>query len=138
MTMPSERTRALIWAAEFLREVRHRSDMPDDIRRQAHTILRHYPEVSSIESQARIQEHYSLKSELRSTPWLLPADYYDRKNSGAAIMKNASMSEAYEELLAKEVQEAIDDPRPSLSHAQVLAEFKSEVAELVKQAKARE
>lgn len=81
MTMPSERTRALIWAAEFMREVRHRPDVPDDLRAQAHIILRHYPETSSIESQARLQEHYQKQTGMGGSTWLLPVDYYDRKKS---------------------------------------------------------
>lgn len=68
MTMPFERTRALRWAGEFLREIRSRSDVPADLKRQVLSILRHYPEPRDIKSQARLDE-------LRKDPlgaWLEP------------------------------------------------------------------
>lgn len=52
MTMPDERTRALLWAREFLETIQ-RSDLwptvPDELRRQAHSILRHYPIHSQLD-----------------------------------------------------------------------------------------
>lgn len=42
---------------------------------------------------------------------------------------------AYTAWLSQQVQEAIDDPRPSVSHAQVAAEWKLERAALARQAK---
>lgn len=49
MTMPEERTRALRWAGEFLREVRKTEGVPEELKRQAWVILRHTPapEISS-------------------------------------------------------------------------------------------
>lgn len=47
----------------------------------------------------------------------------------------APTTASYKSWLAKEVQEAIDDPRPSVPHAQVAAEWKLERAALIKQAK---
>jgi len=44
MTMPVERTRALRQAGELLRELHRRQDIPEDIRRWAEGVLRHYPE----------------------------------------------------------------------------------------------
>lgn len=43
MTMPDERTRALRFAGEVLREMLARDDMPEDLKRQARATLRHYP-----------------------------------------------------------------------------------------------
>jgi hypothetical protein len=43
MTMPNERARALRFAGEVLREMLSRSDVPEDLRRQANVTLRHYP-----------------------------------------------------------------------------------------------
>jgi hypothetical protein len=45
MTMPSERTRALMAAAELLQELRSGTDTPDAIRAQAISVLRHFPEA---------------------------------------------------------------------------------------------
>lgn len=55
MTMPSERTRALIWAAEFLQELRSGTDTPAAICEQAIRVLRHFPEARSIEQEAERQ-----------------------------------------------------------------------------------
>ncbi len=48
MTMPSERTRALRWAGEFLREVLASKEVPAELRQQARAILRHYPSSDDI------------------------------------------------------------------------------------------
>lgn len=74
MTMPSERTRALRWAEEFLREVRTRSDVPEDLKHQALVILRHYPESHDIK---RVAEHGLVALHANSKPaytWLAPED----------------------------------------------------------------
>jgi len=72
MTMPAERTRALRWAGEFLREVRRCDACPEEIRRQAHVILRHYPEDWDIASQAQ-------RYDPQSSPfcWLGPEERRD-------------------------------------------------------------
>lgn len=52
MTMPHERTRAVIHAREFLEALMDREATPgvtDDIRRQARVLLRHYPSASDME-----------------------------------------------------------------------------------------
>lgn len=61
-------------------------------------------------------------------PTIKRADAADR-------MRSAHEAANYKSWLAKEVQEAIDDPRPSVPHAQVAAEWKLERAALIKQAK---
>lgn len=58
-----------------------------------------------------------------------------KRTDAADRMRSAHEAAAYKSWLAKEVQEAIDDPRPSVSHAQVAAEWALERAALVKQAK---
>ena len=59
----------------------------------------------------------------------------DRKRADAAErMKNAHEAVAYKGWLTQQVQEAIDDPRPSVSHSEVLAEWEAERAALLKQA----
>jgi len=58
-----------------------------------------------------------------------------KRTDAADRMRNAHEAAAYKGWLTKEVQEAIDDPRPSVPHAQVAAEWKVERAALVKQTK---
>ena len=65
MTMPNERTRALRWVGEFLRECRER-ELPEDLARQIDVILEDYPSNQSIAYAAEIS------STARSPPWLLP------------------------------------------------------------------
>ena len=48
MTMPSERTRALIQARDFLVELAQDATLSAPIRRQAHQLLRHYPSSNEI------------------------------------------------------------------------------------------
>lgn len=59
----------------------------------------------------------------------------ERKRTDAAErMKNAHEAASYKGWLTLQVQEAIDDPRPSVSHEHVAAEWKIERAALLKQA----
>jgi hypothetical protein len=63
MTMPVERTRALIWARELFEELLD-SDLnphvPKNIRDQARCVLRHYPSRSEIESLAKRDENNTI------------------------------------------------------------------------------
>lgn len=52
MTMPSERTRALRWAGEFLRELQASDKFDPDLKRQIQVILRHYPSTAEIHGEA--------------------------------------------------------------------------------------
>ena len=69
MTMPHERTRALRWAGEFLREVMQSPECPPALKHQAYMILRHYPEPHSIAHEARYSDHAR-----QGVPWLGPED----------------------------------------------------------------
>lgn len=53
MTMPSERTRALRWAGEFLAEARRHPGLPVELARQIPGILRHYPSTDDIRHEAK-------------------------------------------------------------------------------------
>lgn len=48
MTMPDERTRALVWAGGFLIELARDKRLPMDIRKQAVVIARHFPTVEQV------------------------------------------------------------------------------------------
>lgn len=52
------------------------------------------------------------------------------ENRGQALRK-AHEAAAYNEWLAAEIQEAIDDPRPSIPHDEVMAEMDADIAALV-------
>lgn len=49
----------------------------------------------------------------------------------AEAMRKAHQAAAYSKWLATEIQEAIDDPRPNLSHDDVMTEMDADIAALV-------
>ena len=77
------------------------------------------------------------------TKYNVDASHYDpimlkaerSRTAASERLRNAHEAAAYKGWLAKEVQEAIDDPRPSVPHDQVAAEWATERAALLKQAK---
>ncbi|WP_081974887.1 BPSL0761 family protein [Novilysobacter arseniciresistens] len=48
MTMPDERTRALVWAGGFLIEVARDRSLPVALRRRAVSIARHFPTIEQL------------------------------------------------------------------------------------------
>jgi hypothetical protein len=52
MTMPDERTRAMLWGGAFLIEVARDRSLPLDLRRQAVVIARHFPTIEDVKSMA--------------------------------------------------------------------------------------
>lgn len=48
MTLPHERTRAVIQTGEFLEELQRDQALPDHIRKAATFLLRHYPSASQV------------------------------------------------------------------------------------------
>ena len=70
MTMPQERTLALMWAAELLRFLRDSDSVPDDIRASALVIARHYLAAAEIASAVKTPD--SLKAWLAPTPVVDP------------------------------------------------------------------
>lgn len=48
MTMPSERTRAIIQTREFLVELSRDNSLPEAVRTEAHRLLRHYPSADEV------------------------------------------------------------------------------------------
>lgn len=53
MTMPDERTRALLWAGGFLVELAQNESLPLDVRRRAVAIARHFPTYEDVSTMAR-------------------------------------------------------------------------------------
>ena len=56
MTMPAERTRNVLQAGAFLRELAASQAVPKSVREEAYRLLRHYPTVSDIEAIAQHEE----------------------------------------------------------------------------------
>lgn len=52
MTMPHERTRALLWAGSFLIQIARDKSLPLQLRRQAVAIARHFPTIEEVGSMA--------------------------------------------------------------------------------------
>ena len=52
MTMPDERTRALLWAGGFLVELSRDNNLPLEIRQRATVIARHFPTSEDVSSMA--------------------------------------------------------------------------------------
>lgn len=57
MTTPDERTRNLLQAGAFLKELREDKAVPEEIRQEAHRLLRHYPTVFEVKMMAELQKH---------------------------------------------------------------------------------
>ncbi len=55
MTMPNERTRALLWGGSFLVKVARDKSLPLELRREAVVIARHFPTIEDIGSMATPQ-----------------------------------------------------------------------------------
>jgi hypothetical protein len=49
MTMPVERTRAVMQARQFLQELALETELPANVRREAQRLLRHYPRLSDMQ-----------------------------------------------------------------------------------------
>nr|WP_286775491.1 BPSL0761 family protein [[Pseudomonas] sp. BICA1-14] len=48
MTMPHERTRAVIHTRDFLVELSRNAELPKDVRSSAKHLLRHYPSAGEV------------------------------------------------------------------------------------------
>lgn len=53
MTMPHERTRALVQAGELMQDMLLRDDVPEDLRKQLRVVLRHYPDTRIVQFMAK-------------------------------------------------------------------------------------
>lgn len=58
MTTPQERTRNLLQAGAFFRELEADKRLPQAIRNEAHRLLRHYPTYSDVSLLARIEQRF--------------------------------------------------------------------------------
>ncbi|WP_123597611.1 BPSL0761 family protein [Pseudomonas frederiksbergensis] len=74
MTMPEERTRAVIQTHDFLVELSRDKSLPEKIRRDAKFLLRHYPVKTDMLLAARLEEQPALLTELVGPVFGLPID----------------------------------------------------------------
>ncbi|TAM23961.1 MAG: hypothetical protein EPN68_09575 [Rhodanobacter sp.] len=79
MTMPDERTRALLWAGGFLIELARDESLPIDVRQRAVVIARHFPTIEDISGMAQFRHSSGLGYELASpsevAPWTKECRY---------------------------------------------------------------
>lgn len=73
MTMPDERTRAILWAGGFLIEVARDKSLPVALRRQAVVIARHYPTMCEISGWHRL-----MSTTLFGSPFVPPEEVYQK------------------------------------------------------------
>ena len=60
MTLPDERTRALIWAGGFLIELARDESLPLSVRQQAVMIARHFPTYEDVSNMAMFRHSSGL------------------------------------------------------------------------------
>jgi len=56
LTLPHERTRSVVNTEAFLRDLSRNTELPDDIRSYAKSLLRHYPSADQVFSLGRLEE----------------------------------------------------------------------------------
>lgn len=55
MTTPEERTRSILQAGAFLKELHADTTLPDAVRQEAHRLLRHFPTVRDVTMMATVE-----------------------------------------------------------------------------------
>ena len=71
MTRPVERTISVIAARRFLYNLLNNEDTGAEIKRQAQTLLRHYPSANEVIQMARKEEHLRTLMKVTMTNTLL-------------------------------------------------------------------
>lgn len=56
MTIPEERTRALVWAGGFLIELARDKSLPLAVRQRAVVIARHFPTIEQVSAMAQFRQ----------------------------------------------------------------------------------
>ncbi|MBM3105871.1 hypothetical protein IIE18_12045 [Pseudomonas sp. V1] len=62
MTLPYERSRAVVQTRDFLMEISQDTSLPEPIRNEAHRLLRHYPSKNNVLLAGKIEEKYAENS----------------------------------------------------------------------------
>ena len=116
MTIPQERTRALRFAGELLREILD-ADISPSLKEQARIVLRHYPDSEEIERQAR-----SAGLSEKGQPWLAPENERPMHEYALArllgivldIVENSTTPEAKKFDASKWLDDWMQRPQPAL------------------------
>ena len=87
--MPAERTRNVLQAGAFLRELAASKAVPKSIREEAYRLLRHYPTVSDIEAIALHEERLR---ELTQSAFVRPYLGFSRDTCKNAPQNQNSLS----------------------------------------------
>lgn len=74
MTMPDERTRALLWAGSLLVDIARNETLPVPLRRRAVTIARHFPTIEDVSWLAGSLRESVLSIQLASPEQALPEE----------------------------------------------------------------
>ena len=69
MTMPHERSRALVWAGGLLIELARDKALPLNLRRRAVAIARHFPTIEQIDAMAISDQFYGLGLPSKQSSW---------------------------------------------------------------------
>lgn len=72
MTLPDERTRALLWGGGFLIELARDKRLPIEVRQRAVVIARHFPTIEDVSDMAAFRHPSGLGIELdapRDVDW---------------------------------------------------------------------
>lgn len=78
MTMPNERARSVIDAAELLRDISLNLELPTGLRREAKRLLRHYPSAQDIDSVSQLENYIFSKTTADTKRDLFMAVYTPR------------------------------------------------------------
>ena len=68
MTMPHERTRAVIGTRDFLEDLRLRNDIPADVRKNAIWCLRHYPSAADLKIAGYATTRFGAENTFATSP----------------------------------------------------------------------
>jgi len=72
MTMPSERTRSIIQAREFLVDLSRDKTLPEAVRTEARRLLRHYPTADEVLLAGKVEEQHE-----DGLPWVFLSSRID-------------------------------------------------------------
>lgn len=75
MTMPHERTRALVHTGEWLEELSRDSSISEEMRRSARFLARHYPRKWEILAHGKFCEQHSAEGD---EPFLASSSEYEK------------------------------------------------------------
>lgn len=74
MTLPYERTRAVIQTGEFLKRLEQDASLSEDIRGMANQLMRHYPTKAEVLLQGLLEEN--LQADVRISPFFSSSPTY--------------------------------------------------------------